>query len=582
MPERSRPRWAKNKHHQADFNYKGNLFFTGWHPQVMRNLADNYHSDIGGKQKLNVFILEAGTAVDIPTSSIPQISGMRGATPENATGFEMEFPSVKIDVYTVGDRRVDAWDVKSQQFRLIDSEVTGLFTDPMAAHPELSQATFKTKLVEGVSVPMRDGVHLVHDMLMPDAPGKYPVILERSPYGRAGGTATGAFYATRGYIVISQDTRGREGSDGDWDPMVNERNDGYDTIEWIAKQPWCDGNVGMIGASYGGYVQWAAAVEHPLALKCIVPQVSPPDAFLNIPYEYGVLPLYADLWWLNVVRNKQTDTASIMQVVPKPAGMLALPLSKVPKAVFGYDLPIFNKWLARDRMSDWKGYDIEKDILSVKIPVLHISGWWDGDGIGTELHWTKLQAAGKTNQWIIEGPWTHAFNTTTKQGEYDFGSGAIIDLDLVYLRWFDTWLKAKSVGLDKMPKARVFMTGENKWHETASFPETTAKPTKWFLSAGLKLQSSVGTGSSKYVYDPHNAKVPVLPKPFSTDHSMKIPVEKSATDSLIFKSGPTSRGHIVRRLDGVQGLYQDRCCGYRPLRCASRRSTRRHPNGHRG
>src|SRR6185312_4287724 len=128
---------------------------------------------------------------------------------------------------------------------------------------------------------------LIADVYRPDAPGKFPAILERTPYGREGGAVDGAFYAKRGYVVVSQDCRGRGDSTGEWDPMVHERKDGYDAVQGTAKLPWCDGNVGMIGGSYGGLVQWTAAVEQPPALKCIVPQVSPPDAFLNLPYENG-------------------------------------------------------------------------------------------------------------------------------------------------------------------------------------------------------------------------------------------------------------------------------------------------------
>ena len=529
---------AGGKHHELPYTYSGKLFFTNFHPQLIRNLVNVYRGDIGGKQKLKVFFVEAQQPLDVDVMSIPSRNGRRGDATEVANGFTMNLPGVAIDLYMVGDKRVDAIDARSQQFQAIDADVTGLLSDPIAAFPELSQATFKAKTIEGVKVVMRDGVKLVHDALMPAAPGKYPVILVRTPYGRKGQAPLGMFYALRGYVYIVQDVRGREESDGVWDPMVNERKDGFDTIEWIGKQPWCDGNVGMIGGSYGGYVQWAAAVEHPKALKCIIPQVSPPDAFTNIPYEFGTLPLLPDTWWLNVVRNKQTDLSGLGTLAPKPQGLLTLPLSDVPKATFGYDLPMFTTWLKRDRASDWKGYDIERDVASVKIPVLNISGWWDGDGIGTELHWTKLQAAHKGNQWLIEGPWIHAFNTTTKFGEYDFGPGAIRDLDSVYLRWFDTWLKGKKVSLEKLPKASIFMTGENRWHNTTAFPEPGATAATWFLAADGKLGSQPGEGSSKYTYDPHDATVPKLPEPFSTDFSLKIKGLDALAGTLVFKSEP--------------------------------------------
>lgn len=528
-----------SKPREIPFTYKGSVFFANFHPQLARNLGDAYHADLGGEQKLNIFFIEAAQALDVKVAAGPTRNGRRGDTTEVANSYTITLPNVVVSFYTAGTRRTVAMDAPSQQFQAVDSEVTGVLSDPMAAFPELSQTTFKAKTVSGVKVPMRDGVNLVHDAVMPDAPGKYPVILVRTPYGRKDQAPLGGFYATRGYVYIVQDVRGREDSDGEFDPMVNERKDGYDTIQWIAKQPWCDGNVGMIGGSYLGYVQWAAAVEHPAALKCIVPQVSPPDAFTNIPYEYGTLPLLADVWWLNVVRNKTTDLAgSLATLAPKPAGFISLPLTDVPKNTFGYDLPMLKTWLKRDRAADWKGFDIEKDVASVKIPVLNISGWWDGDGIGTELHWTKLQAAHKANQWLIEGPWTHAFNTTTKLGENDFGPGAIKDLDSIYLRWFDTWLKHKSVNLDKMDRATVFMTGENKWHQAATFPEPGAQPVKWFLGKGV-LGGKPGDGETKYTYDPKAvASVADLPKPLSTDVSLKANSLFDKPGNVLFKSEP--------------------------------------------
>src|SRR5262249_40501250 len=154
----------------------------------------------------------------------------------------------------------------------------GLYVDPLAKYPELSQPTFGTKTETGVAMKTRNGVTLVCDVVRPNDALKHPAILVRTPYGRSSETLSGAFWASRGYVYVTQDCRGREDSGGNWDPFVNEGPDGADTIGWIAKQSWSDGKVGMIGGSYAGYVQWAAAVEEPPALRCIVPQVSPPDA----------------------------------------------------------------------------------------------------------------------------------------------------------------------------------------------------------------------------------------------------------------------------------------------------------------
>src|SRR5262249_58648440 len=139
--------------------------------------------------------------------------------------------------------------------------------------PELSQPTAKTNTEKGVKIKMRDGVELVADLIRPAGDGQYPAILERTPYGREIlSQVEGEWWARRGYVHIVQDVRGRNQSDGEWNPFVHERKDGYDTIDWIVKQPWSDGKVGMIGGSYVGWVQLAAAVGGQPGLKWFVPQ----------------------------------------------------------------------------------------------------------------------------------------------------------------------------------------------------------------------------------------------------------------------------------------------------------------------
>jgi hypothetical protein len=541
---------AGGKTADVPYNYKGKLFFFNYHPEMMRNLSDVYRADLGGEQKLDIFVPEAGSSMKVGVTALASRSCTLGGKKVSVNGYQLALATVSINLYTVGNDRLVAQDVPGQTYRALDSEAKDLFKDPIAAFPELSQATFETKTLKAVKMRMRDGTTLVADVMLPNKPGRYPIILERTPYGRVSSMTDAHFYASRGYAFVAQDVRGREDSDGTFDPMVNERKDGYDTVQWLAKQPWSDGRVGMIGGSYVGYVQWAAAVEHPAALKCIVPQVSPPDAFENLPYEYGVPMLLPALWWLNIVRDKHTDMGSAMSMPPHPEGMLQLPLTKVPKAVFGYDLPLYTTWLKRDRWADWKGYNIEKDITSVKIPVLHISGWWDGDGIGTMLHWSRLSAAGKKNQWLIEGPWTHAFNTTTKLGEYNFGPSSTKDLNTVYLRFFDQFLKQKKVGFEKTPHADFFVVAENKWHAAKTFPEPGTKKTTWYLASQNRLGMQPGQGADKYTYDPSKAKVGAMPKPFSTDISMKVPKPK---DGLFFESAPfstdmTLEGQIIAKL----------------------------------
>lgn len=446
---------------------------------------------------------------------------------------------------------VVAMDVPGQKLRFIVAGWDALFKDPLAAFPELSQVRYKYVIDKGVHMKTRDGVDLVQDVIRPDSPGKYPVILERTPYGRTGAGVEGPFYATRGYAFVVQDCRGRDDSGGEWDPFVHERKDGYDTVEWVAKQPWCDGNVGMIGGSYGGIVQWEAAVERPSALKCIVPQVSPPDAFLNLPYDNGIFFLWGAVWWAKIVAGKSADLSSFMSALPHPNAFKTLPLSKVDEAVLGHHVAFFSKWLERDKANDWAGFNYEDDLKNVTIPALHISGWWDGDEIGTMLNWQIMRGLGRKNQWLVYGPWTHLFNSSTKIGDEDFGPTAVIDLDSVYLRWFDTWLKHRSVGMEKIPHVRAFITGANKWVESSDWPLTTTKPATLYLGGDKKeatlMQKPVSSGLPlHYTYDPKVAEVDKkLANPDPDHASLAFNLPKKAPGILMFRSKPLPKPLVV-------------------------------------
>src|SRR5262249_42092178 len=149
-------------------------------------------------------------------------------------------------------------------------------------------------------IPMRDGVHLSADIWMPSAPGRYPSILIRTPYMKAwDGQYTAAFYANNGYVFVVQDVRGRGDSEGEFNYFFSDGHDGYDTVEWMAAQPWSNGKVGMTGHSYSGTVQWLAAHERPPHLVCIVPSAPAGRVFDEMPYQGGAFLMELELNWLN-------------------------------------------------------------------------------------------------------------------------------------------------------------------------------------------------------------------------------------------------------------------------------------------
>lgn len=483
------------------------------------------------------YFIDAGSVLPLKiTLRQPQAVEINGQK-INARRFEAEAAGIKIDFFMDAQNRVVAEEIPAQHIRFVVDGWEVVFVDPISKFPELSQSTFKTKLVKGVKMKTRDGVELVCDVLRPDDDLKHPAILSRTPYGRGTETVNGQFFASRGYVFVAQDCRGREDSGGDWDPFVHEGPDGYDTIQWVAAQPWCDGKVGMIGGSYGGFVQWAAAVLHPPALKCIVPQVSPPDAMRNLPFDHGIFMLYGGVWWAKIVAGRHTDFSSIQSTLPHPEKFGTLPLSKVDEAVLGQHLDFFSKWLSRPTIGDWKGWDYTYHMADSRVPALHISGIWDGDEIGTHLNWAALRELKRKDQWIVFGPWVHAFNTNHSFGGVEYGPDAIIDLDSVNLRWFDTWLKGKSVGLEKMPHVKLFVTGANKWVDLPDWPAPSTPARSFYLTKTGLAPMRGKADKTGYKYDPaKDAKVP--PSVLDVDPSKASTVVKPETlkNGLFFKS----------------------------------------------
>lgn len=487
--------WGSNLHPQ---------FFVNTLKAAEKAIIDNPATK---SAKVSAFFIDGGSIIPLQIRMLQPVSLSVDGKKVTAKKFSIELGGLTLDIMTDTSGRIVAEDVPAQKLRFLAPGWEGLFVDPMTKFPELSQATFKTRVERGVKIKMRDGVELVADIVRPVDEGKYPAILSRTPYGRS--AAEGQFYAERGYVFVSQDCRGREDSGGKWDPFVNEGPDGYDSIEWVGTQPWCTGKVGMIGGSYGGYVQWSAAVLNPPHLTCIVPQVSPPDGMRNLPYDHGVFYMYGNLWWAKIVAGKKTDFTG-MRSLPHPEKLNVLPLSKLDNAVLGEDLEFFNKWLDRPTLKEWKGMDFTYYMANAKVPALHISGIWDGDEIGTHINWHSMRDLGRKDQWIVFGPWVHAFNTNKSFQDVQYGPDAIIDLDSVFLRWFDTWLKEKPVNLEKISRVRLFVTGANKWTELPDWPAPSMKPVTKFLS-NKGLRNTEGTKETRtYTYDP--AKDNVIPK----------------------------------------------------------------------
>jgi uncharacterized protein len=372
---------------------------------------------------------------------------------------------------------------------------------------------------------MRDGVVLRADVFRPLAEGKYPVVLIRTPYNRATALAAGCRYAEAGYISVIQDVRGRFGSGGSWYPFLNEGFDGYDTIAWAAALPGSDGRVVMVGGSYSGSVQVAAALQHPPHLVGLSLVVTPFGMHDGGLYSGGAIAQLAlETWTSLVAQDASNKFVMLGWVMSKPGNQTeVLPLSNFqalalpPTATVA---PYFSDWLAHPDYDDyWRSLDVTSLFTTIHIPTIHVGGWYDVYTSATLNAFKTMRAAATTdaerrNVRLIMGPWSHG-SLARRQGAVDFGPEAAIDESEFDLRWYDALLKGVDNGFLRDKPVKLFVMGKNVWREEDDWPLTRAKQTRFYLHSTRGAQSTAGDGSlaaatpsqepaDHYTYDPAN------------------------------------------------------------------------------
>lgn len=445
-------------------------------------------------------------------------------------------------------------------------------------------------------VPMRDGTTLYADVYRPSGGGRSPVLLQRIPYGKHKPRYRSMYLdpiraVHRGYTVVIQDVRGRHVSQGAFYPYRHEPQDGYDTVEWCAAQPWCDGNVGMFGISYHGATQWLAAMEQPVALKAIVPGVTSDTYYDSWTYLGGVFQLYWISQWvagfvLDNLGRRADDApqaiAALRQWLRNPQAMAQhLPLTEMPAlrglADYYYD------WLDHPTYdSYWQALSPRQRFHDMAVPALNIGGWFDGFVRGTIRCYDGVRQRGATDlarrqQHLLIGPWLHGPMPSASAGQGYFGAGAAadaIDLQGMHLAWFDHWLKGENNGVDTDPPVHIFVMGANVWRSETAWPPPGAQTQTYFLHSQGRANTLHGDGRlaldppraseppDRYLYNPVNpvptlggAHLSGLPGVFNVGVQEQRPVEARA-DVLVYTSEPLERdtevtGHISLTLWAV-------------------------------
>lgn len=361
-------------------------------------------------------------------------------------------------------------------------------------------------------IPMRDGVHLAADVLLPPGEGPYPTVLLRSPYVRSRSLSNPHGWIRLldyGYVLVTVDIRGRNDSEGTWTPWVKDPQDGHDVVEWIAQQSWCSGRIGMVGGSYEGLTQWWTALGRPKHLACIAP-LCIGGVPQRRPFGTGI-PLQYWLWWMTLVLGKT------LQYPGAPcweASIMRTPIRTLDQHL-GLSRSEWHRYVADeiDISSDAATLSA-KDYADIDIPVFVGVGWWDDQE--TLCAWEALQQARSAAQCrLLVGAWDHAGNTAPRPvlGGLDV-SASMMDTIGYIERFLALHLKHARETTVSMPRCRVFRTGEDQWDELDRWPPPEVIPTPFYLSSHGNARGLAGDGvltprlgptaaSDSFRYDPN-------------------------------------------------------------------------------
>ena len=411
--------------------------------------------------------------------------------------------------------------------RALTAFLFAMATSQFAPAGRADTAKFEVTVERGVAAKMRDGVTLRADIYRPKAEGKFPVLLVRTPYDKTGNMNFGLRAAARGYVVISQDVRGRFTSEGEWYPFKNESLDGYDTVEWAAALPYSNGKVGMFGGSYVGATQYLAAIAKPPHLTGICPTVTASNYHDGWTYQGGAFEQWFNESWssglaLDTIRRRSEKGMNPLEG-SKVLPLVNYPLLEAPSAA-GI-APYFTDWLAHPSYdSYWKQISIEDHYADIQVPIYGIGAWYDIFQGGTLRNYVRLKKEAGTEearkgQRLEVTVGGHA-GGGRKIGAVDFGEKLETDEDGKMLEWYGWLLKGEANGIDKEKPVKIFVMGRNEWRDEDDWPLARAKTTRYYLHSpgganGLNGNGSLSTTApaeekaDQYVYDPAEA-VPTI------------------------------------------------------------------------
>jgi len=325
----------------------------------------------------------------------------------------------------------------------------------------------------GLKIPMRDGVRLNATLYKPkESRRRIPAIFTMTPYVGSTWHSDAVYFTRHGYVFLVIDVRGRGNSEGDFSPFEDDEEDGYDIVEWLSKQPWCDGKIGMWGGSYAGSNQWSVAGKAPPHLETIVP-VASPCAAVDLPRKNIAYPY--DIQWFTLVSGV-TDNATIWMDQRfwiekfREFYLKQLPYETLDSFV-GNSSSHFQKWIEHPDVDEyWESLAPSRErYKAIEMPILTITGQYDGDQIGALHHYKQhmLHASprARTLHYLIIGPWDHEGTRKPSKeiGGLKFGEASVLDMNKLLKEWYDWTLKRGRKPQFLKKRVAYYLEGAEKW-----------------------------------------------------------------------------------------------------------------------
>jgi putative CocE/NonD family hydrolase len=346
----------------------------------------------------------------------------------------------------------------------------------------------------GAKIPLRDGVELNASVYRPREQSEpLPCIFTLTPYISASYHDRGTYFAANGYVFATVDVRGRGNSEGEFKPLLQEAEDGHDVVQWLARQPYCNGKVTMWGGSYAGYNQWAAAKEFPPALATIVPVASPKPG-VDFPMRNNMFYAY-DVTWLTFVSGKASQDAIFGDQKFWRSQYESWYRSGEPFAnldtFIGNPSPIFQEWISHPMLDAyWDSYSpTPEHMAKLGLPILSITGQYDGDQPGALAlyrdHMRHGNDAAKARHYLIIGPWDHPGTRTPRAdvGGLTFGEASLLDMNALHKSWYDWTMKGGAKPEFLKDKVAFYVLGEDAWRYAPSLEAVTASTRTLYLDS---------------------------------------------------------------------------------------------------